>query len=724
MQTIRPFRSVLIYLGAAILCVGFLVFVLDLWRVNLQIPLQNEGDAIVSQVWVQNLLETGWYAYSNRAGAPHGMNLNDWPAAEGLHFALIGVIALLGGNTYWVINVFYLATFVLSTCIMLFVLRRLEVGYLPALVGGVLFAFLPYHLWRGQHHLFLSGYYLLPLPLLVTIWLMRGELNKSTGRWILALVVAALTSSIGTYYAFFGCFFFLLGGVTQACRARTFRPLFSTAVLIAVVCGGLALNVAPWAWHRLAEGENELVARRNPAEADVFGLNLSQLVLPRTNHRIRYLAEVKRRYDTTPGRPLVNDFGSSMGLLGVIGLVGAGLSLLARGNGAKESDLLADIGLLAVCGMLLATIGGGGSLFATYVSPQVRCYDRVSVYIAFLGLAAFAILLDRMIKASTSLPARGFAGVVCVGLLLFGVWEQTSKADVPSHARNLKEYQAMADFTAAIEKQIPPNGMIFQLPFSEFPERGPIGAMNCYDHFRLLMHSPTLRVSHGAVRGRPAGNQMAQLAKLPVEELVEELVLRGYAGIHLDRYGFPEGPGHLREYEQRLGSLLGVDPIVSATGRDIFFPLKSFSERLQASLPAAEWEKRVWAAQTPIGVNWEPPFDEEERSPTDHWRWCTGAVGQLTVENWSDKKAPVSVQLMFCAPSGGASTVKVSGLAEAQVHLENGASGPCSFKLQVPPGKHRLRFQSDAPVFNDGRTIHFGVRNPVVHLESPEPPTQ
>src|SRR5262249_35020786 len=156
-------------------------------------------------------------------------------------------------------------------------------SYGPALAGSLLFAFLPYHFGRGEAHLFLSAYYLVPLMVLVVLWLYRGEgplfrwpsqeqpraewFNGRTGfRVVVRLLVASaaqrgavwfsgvmvfgvvvcrLVAPAGIYSAFFGCFFLTAAGLVAALNRRSLRPLAASTLLVGVmVVGGLA-NLAP-----------------------------------------------------------------------------------------------------------------------------------------------------------------------------------------------------------------------------------------------------------------------------------------------------------------------------------------------------------------------------------------------------------------------------------------------------------------------------------------------
>jgi len=54
----------------------------------------------------------------------------------------------------------------------------------------------------------------------------------------------------------------------------------------------------------------------------------------------------------------------------------------------SQIALLASLALFAV---LLGTLGGVGSLIGHLVTPQVRAYNRISIYIAFLMFYFFIV---------------------------------------------------------------------------------------------------------------------------------------------------------------------------------------------------------------------------------------------------------------------------------------------------------------------------------------------
>ena len=195
---------------------------------------------------VKNLIERGVYYRCERIGAPYGVDLRDFPVSENLHLGVMKLLSVGTRNPYRIINYFYLLTFFLTTFTALFTFRRFGVAVLPGIVAALLYAFIPYHFYRGVTHLLLSAYYMIPPMVLVILWLYLGKLGKKNGltsestkvfwgRWAAALAICLLFSGAGTYYAFFGCFFVVTAAFACAIRDRRWTPLCHGGVLVSTI---------------------------------------------------------------------------------------------------------------------------------------------------------------------------------------------------------------------------------------------------------------------------------------------------------------------------------------------------------------------------------------------------------------------------------------------------------------------------------------------------------
>ena len=196
-----------------------MAWVLQLWNAHLSVPLVYDGDATGDELFngllIKGIIDNGWYLNNGFVGAPTGLDLFDFPMADNLHFLLIRFISLFAGSWPATMNIFYLATFPLAVVTSLFVFRRLHVSTPIAVVGSVLFAFLPYHFQRGELHLFLAGIYVIPLSCLLVLRMCVGAppfLRQDDGgeaydfrsrRTLGYVIVALFTASVGIYCAAF-----------------------------------------------------------------------------------------------------------------------------------------------------------------------------------------------------------------------------------------------------------------------------------------------------------------------------------------------------------------------------------------------------------------------------------------------------------------------------------------------------------------------------------------
>jgi phosphoglycerol transferase len=574
------------YILALALCLLILVWVLQLWRADLSVPLYYEGDSLLVQTWIKGGIDNRWYGHNHYLGMPAGQKLYDWPSeitATSVFLAL-KLLSLAIPRSSLVLNLYYLATYPLVTLSAFFVLRRFGLSVLTATAISLLFTFLPYHLGRNEAHLFLSGYYLVPPTILVAAWLQgdgaavffpQRESGKYAGfpwpapRGLASLAISALLGLGQVYYAFFACYLFAVAGTAASLRRRHLGSMAAATILIAVVSLGVAAGLVPSVVYRWKHGPNPEAHPRNVADAEANGLKISQLLLPVQGHRIQLLKRLRLAYDHTA--PLCSENGvASVGVIGSIGFLILIGRLLYRPS-SRRPGLLDALSLLNVFAVLLGTIGGFGAVFAMVVSPRIRCYNRVSIYIAFLALCAVGMIVERVGKGRRPGWYRRVLRPLVLGILLtLGLLDQTSSAHRPLYTAVASDYRNDEAFVAAIEAAVPPRTRIAQLPYVAFPETLPVERLGDYDLLRGYLHSRTLRWSFGAMKGRPADQWFRTLAALPPKQMVEALAAAGFGGIYVDRLGFADSGAAL---VAALTKILRATPLQSGNGRLVFFDL-------------------------------------------------------------------------------------------------------------------------------------------------------
>ena len=709
--TREAWKNVAGYVAAAVGAVAVAAATLHLWHLRLNVPLYDAGDNLMAQMFVQNILETGWVLDNPRLGAPGAMDLRDYPIPDVFHVALIKVLGLASRNSAVVLNLHYLMAFPLTALSAYFVLRRLRLGRLAALTPAVLYACMPYHFIRLTGHIFLTAYYLVPLMIWVILRVylgrnpfLRADPADGRPRWRLgsweaagAALLCVLVGLGGVYYAFFSCFLLLMAGVRVAFRERRWKPLAAAALPVLLVTASLAAALAPSLLHQARYGKNHEASDRSPVEADYYGLNISEMLLPIEGHRLPILAALRAKYLAPPRRPTGAAFCVALGALASLGFIYLIGRFLWRRRGPVEraDDGLAYLNFSAV---LLGTLGGLGSLFAFYITPMIRCYERLSIFIAFFALAGLFLLVQRLlgrfVKGRWTAAAYG-AGLL--GLLALGAYDQTSAHSMPPYGATWKLVESDADFGRRIEAALPPGSMVYEMPYVPFPEYPPVQNLTDYELLRPFFHTRTLRFSYGAMKGREVSRWQADVASRPLPDALERLAFAGFSGVYLDRAGFADS-GAAAEAE--LSRLLGVQPLVSLNGRQSFFDATAYVREFRARFTDAAWEAKKESVLHPVDLRWKSgeAFAVPGRTADDpkDAKWF-GSRDQLHVHNYLNRPRRVVLRMQCAGWQAAPAVLRVeSDLTHRELTLTPEPQ-PLELDLLVPPGDHDLFFSCDGP---------------------------
>lgn len=567
-------------MAAAALSLALAVALSGVRPADLADPIWYEGDALYSLALAKGLLEHGSVLRNPDLGAPFGLESHDFLNPYGLHFAALRGIGLFTSDVGVAVNVLWLLGFPAITAAAFAALRLLGLARAESAVAALLYAFLPYHLVRGESHLFLSMYYLVPLAAALAVRLLHDAPRPARVRSaLLAGLLALALGACGVYYAYFGCFFFAAAGALAALRTRSRSPLAAAAALVALVVASAGAGLAPSLLYAREHGANREVARRSAAEAELYGLKIAPMLLPVPGHPIDGWAELRRRYDERTPLRGENDT-VALGLVagaGFLLLVGRALALVAGWRG--EARLLDSLAALQLAGLLLGTTSGFGALLARLGLRGIRVYGRLSIWLAFFALAAVIAAVRPLRERLVRTRAGAWAGGVALAALLpLALADLVSPAYLPNRPAVRRAVAGDRAFVRAAERALPAGTAVFQLPHVGYPEVLPPARMVVYDSLRPYLHSRALRWSHGAMRARPAGDAIAALAAQPPAVLPAALAAAGYGALLVDRFGY--APGALPALRAALEASLGKPLVTSADGRLLLYRLPpSDSER-------------------------------------------------------------------------------------------------------------------------------------------------
>lgn len=561
------------FIGASVALSGWPRGVLP----NLHHPFVYAGDALFQHWMTQRAIE-GWVFQGSRSGFPFGSSFLDFPGSDAGNLLLLKALGLLGGDWVAADNLYLLLSFPFAFVAFYVVARRMAVGRKLSCACALLFAFLPYHFARIlSGHFFYTWYGVVPLYLLaaqhVYDWPNTPSARKRR-RFIRGALFLFFAASFGVYFALFGCLCILASAFarvlsTDGGKGHASARLAEGAGMAAVgwcaaIAAGVALNVAPNVWHLAKVGSNPEVAARFAVESEIYALKVTQLLAPQDAHRVPQMAGLGERYRRE--FPLSNTI-SYLGLFGIAGFATL-IGILLRGVGGATCDARQRfLATLVLALLLVATVGGLNVLFALFVSPLIRGWDRISIFIACASLLSLAVALD--MRARHARWAAVTVGALAAVITVVGLADQTVRPSVMQRFSSKEAFEADRAFYACIERSLPAGSPVYQLPYIPFPETLPLYQLESYDPLAGYLNTATLRWSAGGMKGRRADLFYRALSTLAPGEQLPVLRRLGFRGISLDRRGYADnGDAAIADWSRTIGS----PPAISrADGQKVYF---------------------------------------------------------------------------------------------------------------------------------------------------------
>jgi phosphoglycerol transferase len=551
---VRRRPDLLVGAAAALLSLLGAAIVLRLWRIDWHVPLDYTGDTVLNLTLIKTLMEHAWYLQNPDLGLPHGQELYDYPVVSGetLNLLFFRLAGLFTDDPVVVLNVFYVLTYPLTALTAYFVLRRVPLSREVSLVMALLFAWLPYHFLRGEVHVFLAAYYAVPLGAYLVLAVLRGD--PLLGRWRPTLVTVALCAVVAMasgsfYYAAFTVFLVAVAALLRFVARGDRQALVAGGAVVAAILAVSLIQLAPTIVYHLRHGGNDEVAHRYWFESETYSLKLTNLVLPIEHHRIGPIA--RAREDYVKQIPQSEGRVASLGVVGAVGflwLLGVGLAACLGAARRFALGLHGGLAAVTLAAFLAATSGGLSVLFGV-IWPQIRAWNRISVFVAFFSLVAVGLLLE---WGRRRIPPPAFLAALAV-VLVGGALDQTSSAYIPAYGAVEDSYRQEGELIRSVEAQLPERAAVAQVPYEPFPEPPPNTLLGIYEPAKPYLHSQDLRWSWGAMRGRPA-DWMAAYAGKPAAELVAAARQRGFRALLLDRAVLgPQASAVEADYRSALG---------------------------------------------------------------------------------------------------------------------------------------------------------------------------
>lgn len=585
-QLIKRFGIDVITVAGIMAVVTICLFVVfDLGEADWSVPFRYDGGDEYSLINTARLVEEcGWNIGTDRISATEDYYYNNNEIISGLHNAdvlLVKFFMLAGGNNIGLaVNLTYIAAFYLIALVSYITLRLLRLKRWTAASGGLVYAFLSFIFMRGMAHISLCSYYFVPLAVLMAVWIYEDErfmapqkgffkYRRNWGGIIMAFLVAS--QGIG-YWQVFACFFVLVAAATAVIRTKSLKPAWRGGFAIAAIAAAVIIWCIPAFVSIAASSGAGTVSRpRSAIEAELYGFKITQLFLPVNSHGISILEEAISGYNQY--MPLVNENATAyIGLAGIMGF--AVLFIWMFVDKKSESPLGKRLSVLSdmnICAVLLATIGGIGGMVYLLGFDMLRCYNRISVFIAFICIMALCLAADYAAERIKAGAVRGVFIVVFVGFMMFSLWEQIPQFAF-DYEGNAQKWYGDREFIADIEAVCGEDDKIYMLPYMSYPERTSDSKIAPLSHLSGYFHSKKLRWSFGTITGSESDIWCEQTSKLQAAEMVQSVKEKDFVGIYINRKGYEQS--ELEALEKALQDYLETEPIVSRDGQLSFYKIQ------------------------------------------------------------------------------------------------------------------------------------------------------
>ncbi len=554
------------------------IYVTDGFGLPEQVEL--EGDGLLGEMLVKSIAENGPVGnlFNERIGAPERSTLIDTPFLDWIYVFEVWVISFFVENPGIVSIVFWWTGYVLASLTMFYLMKKLRFRDSISFVFALLFSFSTYHSFRGLEHGTLSNYFLVPIAVLLAIYIGTAGVSDTVlsmkcnrkGSKIWLAFLALLLGFTNIYFVAFGLILMVVGFLYRIIRDGITKKQWKYLLYPGLTIVGVGISLAPKVFFTMRHGETGAAAR-NFMEVETYGLRLIEMLLPAIFSRFEKWTGIAHDYMKNLSTVTESSF-AAIGLIAVAGFFFlCGYFVVNYIKKKKEKNTLLHFSALSVLVCVLVSVTGGfGMIFNFFVLAEIRCYNRITIYIICLCLIAIAVLLQKYVRKKAVL------GIVLAALLTIG-WLDQVKLYPSDYWEGRAEVAANYEgFYSQVEAVMEEGDMIYQIPYIQFPESPPVNNLSCYQQLSGYVYTDTLKWSHGSMKERNMQASYLWKDNGLSREFISGILDNGFEGVCIDLNGFSES-----EWDLVTGfysDVLGLTPIVSEDEMLYFYDLRQFAE--------------------------------------------------------------------------------------------------------------------------------------------------
>ena len=567
--------------------------VLQVWRADWNVPFdygtELGTDVLGISTWMKSYLEDGFSWKQTGISAPFFANRLEGFGIDRV-VLLMEIISVHIFPTYGgALNFLYMLSFVLTGITTVYALRSLKFSRIVSFAGAIIYTFLQYHLMRGEMHMYLSFYHLVPLAVVVMLWLVDEKFLSERfskcifGRIKYAYVILGLFALLlgveNPYFAFFAAIGIAFAALYSLTHKHLKKMVESIGYLLVIIMATLVMNLE--ALFNSSDVAMKYMEQQRTVESiEFFGLKIINLLLPVQNHRLPILAKIRQHYDELVEVGFNEGTWISLGFVLSICFCIALINYLVHGKADRRISVSGSFILVYV---LVSTVGGGSSVIGLFFS-LLRCYNRMVVFIAMFCIIVLAVLLEKLegFMAGKKIPRKIYAGLVVL-LVFIAVWDQTTVENIYAYEATKEEYVQDEEFVEAIEDIAPQGSSIFQLPMMPSGTTS-VEALKDYELAKPFLHAKSTKWLHLYVVGSQTDQWVNAIHRFPLRMVIDIIACCGFEGVYIDSCGYSQD--EWKRVLEVMDSLDGTEVLWSKDGQKVFYSIEGYVTALKERLGA------------------------------------------------------------------------------------------------------------------------------------------
>ena len=516
------------------------------------------GDGILLSTYAKSISENGLIGLylNNRLGAPEVSVLAEFPCIDFLMGIILWIISWFTSSIPRTIYSYLIITFVLNSISMAWLLRKIKINVEITFVISLLFSFSYYHFYRYIGHIPLSNY----MSFAIAIYLACYILNILENENKYTILICSILLGIGyPYYCFGGLILISIAYIIVYINKYQISNIKTTKItIIFVVIISAIFGLSPKIYYSLHNGINHKIAQRQIKDQEIYGLKITKLFIPNKNSKIKLFRDISKKYSDECFNKLNENQSSYLGLIASLGFIFLFslfiYSFFKKNRPNTKTWLLIDfLSFSCIFLILFTTIGGFGYIFNMLINPIIRAQNRFSIFIMGLSLIVLAVIINKI-----SENKKIYSYIICFIILIVGMFEQYEIKHIKFKIleQKQKKYETFFSF---VEKKLPKNSMVYQLPYIEFPENSHKADIKEYEHCLGYLFTQKLKWSNGGIKGRNIIAQNLNIDNGMSYSFVEGIRHAGFNAVYIDVKGYEDKGKEILDFYKALN----VKPIIS-----------------------------------------------------------------------------------------------------------------------------------------------------------------